>query len=44
LIGERKAILEALEARDSDAAEATVVTYMQRARELVRENLGEATQ
>ncbi len=44
LIGERKAILEALEARDSDAAEATVVTYTQRARELVRENLGEGTQ
>ncbi len=44
LIGERKAILEALETRDSDAAEATVVTYMQRARKLVRENLGTAAQ
>jgi len=44
LIGERKAVVAALEAGDSDAAEAAVVTYMRRGYQLVRENLANPPQ
>lgn len=39
LIAERAAIVDALEARDGDAAEAAVMTYMKRGRDLVERNL-----
>lgn len=39
LIYERKAIVDALEARDGAAAEAAVLTYMKRGRDLVQQNL-----
>ncbi len=44
LIGERKEVVAALEAGDSDAAEAAVVTYMRRGYQLVRENLANLPQ
>lgn len=39
LIGERKAIVDALRARDSHAAEAALLIYMKRGRDLVQQNL-----
>lgn len=39
LIAERAAIVDAVEARDGDAAEAAVMTYMRRGRHLVERNL-----
>lgn len=39
LIAERAAIVDAVEARDGDAAEAAVMTYMRRGRDLVERNL-----
>lgn len=43
LIAERKAIVDALEDRDYDAAEAAVLTYLKRGRDLVQESLAVTT-